>query len=95
MMDGSLLEEVTFRTLAGHLHEADRGQGIATTIFLSVLRGLWHPPLAGPVIGKIVVDLLRVHIPVDVCLALYWRNAESLLFPGLAHALRNAFTVDE
>ena len=39
------MEEVAFRMLDSHLHEAERGRGVRSAIFISAVWGLWHLPI--------------------------------------------------
>ena len=82
-----VLEEVTFRMLDTHLHEADRGRGLGSAVFVSAAWGLWHLPIAGELTWQAVGLLLYVHVPYGVCLSVFWRRTGNLLIPVLCHAL--------
>jgi len=92
-----VIEEVTFRMLDSHLHEADRRRGILSAVFISAAWGLWHLPILGEFNWETIGVLLYVHVPYGVCLSLFWRKTGNLLVPGLCHALgdaiRNAITM--
>jgi membrane protease YdiL (CAAX protease family) len=90
-----VLEEVVFR---GALDSYVGGTGIAgwrntaTAIGVAALWGLWHLPIMpDPLQLRVVVQLLAVHVPVGVFLALSWRAGGTLLWPALAHALIDAY----
>ena len=82
-----VLEEVTFRMLDGHLHEADRGRGVPSAVALSAAWGLWHLPIGPDLTWETVGILLAVHVPYGVALSLFWRKTGNLMIPGLCHAL--------
>jgi membrane protease YdiL (CAAX protease family) len=91
------MEEVTFRMLDSHLHEASRGRGVLSAVFIAAAWGLWHLPISGEVTWQTIAALLCIHVPYGVCLSLFWRKTGNLVVPGLCHALgdaiRNAITV--
>lgn len=82
-----VMEEVTFRMLDSHLHEADRRRGILSAVLISVAWGLWHLPIGDELSWSTVGLLLYVHVPYGICLSLFWRKTGNLLIPGFAHAL--------
>jgi membrane protease YdiL (CAAX protease family) len=81
------LEEVTFRMLDTHLHEADSRRGILSAVVISVLWGLWHLPIGNELSWASVGVLLYVHVPYGVCLSLFWRKTGNLVIPAFCHAL--------
>jgi membrane protease YdiL (CAAX protease family) len=84
------IEEVTFRMLDGHLHEADRRRGVGSALFISAAWGLWHLPIAGEVTWQALGLLLYVHVPYGVCLSMFWRKSGNLVVPATCHALGDA-----
>jgi membrane protease YdiL (CAAX protease family) len=85
-----VMEEVSFRMLDSHLHEADLGRGVLSAVWISVLWGLWHLPNAGEMTWQSIGLLMYVHVPYGVALSLFWRKTGNLLVPGLCHALGDA-----
>jgi membrane protease YdiL (CAAX protease family) len=85
-----VMEEVTFRMLDSHLHEADSGRGILSALFISVEWGLWHLPSGEELTWQGLGLLMYVHVPYGVCLSLFWRKTGILVVPGLCHALGDA-----
>jgi membrane protease YdiL (CAAX protease family) len=85
-----VMEEVTFRMLDSHLHEADRRLGVPSAAFISAAWGLWHLPIGEDLTWQSVGLLLYVHVPYGVCLSLFWRRTGNLAIPGLCHALGDA-----
>ena len=95
-----VMEEVTFRMLDSHLHQADKRRGVLSAAFISAVWGLWHMPILGEdLTWQAVGLLLYVHVPYGICLSLFWRKTGNLVVPGLCHALgdaiRNAITVGQ
>jgi len=92
-----VMEEVTFRMLDSHLHEADKWRGVRSVVFISAAWGLWHLPTGEELRWETVGILLYVHVPYGVCLSLFWRKTGNLVVPGLCHALgdgiRNAIMI--
>ena len=92
-----LLEEVSFRgAIDAHVHEDARGRDWRSAIFVSVLWGLWHLPVAhGLPLPLQVLELVGVHVLLGVPLSFAWRRTRNLAGPALAHAVidavRNAF----
>lgn len=84
------IEEVTFRMLDAHLHEADRGRGVSSAVALAAAWGLWHLPIDPDPTWATVGILLYVHVPYGVALSLSWRRAGNLAVPALCHALGDA-----
>jgi membrane protease YdiL (CAAX protease family) len=84
------IEEVTFRMLDSHLHEADLGRGVLSAVFISAAWGLWHMPIVPELTWGTVGVLLYVHVPYGVALSLFWRRTGNLVIPGLCHALGDA-----
>ena len=84
------VEEVTFRMLDSHLHEADRRRGILSAVFISAVWGLWHLPISEELTWSAVGILMYVHVPYGICLSLFWRRTGNLVVPGLCHALGDA-----
>jgi hypothetical protein len=85
-----VMEEVTFRMLDSHLHEADRRRGVLSAVFLSAVWGLWHLPIGEELTWQGLALLLYVHVPYGVALSLFWRQTDNLVVPGLCHALGDA-----
>jgi membrane protease YdiL (CAAX protease family) len=84
------VEEVTFRMLDGHLHEADLGRGVLSAVLISAVWGLWHLPIVPELTWGTVGVLLYVHVPYGVTLSLFWRRTGNLVIPVLCHALGDA-----
>jgi membrane protease YdiL (CAAX protease family) len=64
-----------------------------TALYVSVLWGLWHLPIAGgggQPLAATVAQLLVVHCAIGVPLSLGWRRTGNLAVPALAHALIDA-----
>jgi membrane protease YdiL (CAAX protease family) len=85
------MEEVSFRMLDSHLHEASGRPGILSAVGISAAWGLWHLPIGEEVTWLTVGALLYIHLPYGVCLSLFWRRTGNLVIPGLCHALGDAF----
>jgi Type II CAAX prenyl endopeptidase Rce1-like len=90
-----VIEEVAFR---GALDRYVGGSGFtgnrafATAAISGALWGLWHWPIVPePLHAAVVVQLLAVHVPIGVFLALSWRAGGTLFLPALAHALVDAY----
>jgi hypothetical protein len=66
--------------------------GLGTAIFISVLWGLWHLPIAPDnqsLAG--VVRLLALQVPLGILLSYTWRSSGTLLLPAVAHAWVDAY----
>ena len=88
-----LVEEVAFRgALDSHAQHPGEPHGLLTAIYVSVLWGLWHLPVAG---GESVVLLVVVMGTIGIFLSIFWRRSGNLAVPGATHAfidsMRNAF----
>lgn len=88
-----LLEEVVFRgALDSHVQHDGEHHGLPTAIYVSVLWGLWHYPVAG---GESVLALILVMGTVGIFLSIYWRKSGNLGVSGGTHAfvdaVRNGF----
>jgi membrane protease YdiL (CAAX protease family) len=88
-----VLEEVVFRgVLDSHVQHEGEHHGILTAIYVSVLWGLWHYPIAG---GEAVIALILVMGTTGIFLSIYWRRSGNLGVSGGTHAfvdsVRNAF----
>ena len=80
-----MVEEVTFRgVIDSHVHHPGERYGVASAIFVSVLWGLWHHPIAP---GATVLQLLVVQVVVGPFLSIYWRKSGNLMVPGFTHAV--------
>ena len=72
-----VLEEVAFRgALDAHVHRPGERRGLVTAVFVSVLWGMWHLPLADPAVPlwATLVQVLVVHGVVGVLLSYAWRQ---------------------
>jgi membrane protease YdiL (CAAX protease family) len=90
---GFVLEEVAFRgALDAHVHHPGEPRGLPGAVFVGVLWGLWHLPLAPPTapLWITLAQLVAVHGVLGVLLSYAWRRTGSLAAPGLAHALIDA-----
>ena len=91
-----LMEEVAFRgAIDAHVHHDGEGRGRVSAVFVSVLWGLWHLPVAtGFPLPVLVAELVVVHVALGVWLSYAWRRTRNLAAPALAHgvidAVRNA-----
>jgi membrane protease YdiL (CAAX protease family) len=88
-----LIEEVVFRgALDSHVQRPGESHGLLTAIYVSVLWGLWHIPVAG---GEAVVLLVLVMGTTGVFLSIFWRRSGNLAVSGGTHAfidaVRNGF----
>lgn len=87
-----VLEEVAFRgALDAHVHHPGEPRGILSAIAVSALWGIWHYPItpaAAPL--QTIGQLLLLHIPVGVCLSLFWRRSGNLIVPGATHAFMDS-----
>lgn len=87
---GFVLEEVAFRgALDAHVHHPGEPRGLPGAVFVGVLWGLWHLPLAPPTapLWITITQLVAVHGVLGVLLSYAWRRTGSMAAPGLAHAL--------
>jgi membrane protease YdiL (CAAX protease family) len=89
-----ILEEVVFRGLLdAHLYQPQQARGWGSAIFVSVLWGLWHYPVAphgaGPPLVQIGM-LIFVHTAVGVPLSMFWRRSGNLGVPVFTHAFIDA-----
>lgn len=91
---GFIVEEVFFRGgLDTYLHRGEKGTGWLSTIYVSVLWGLWHLPgaaLAQPNLLATVVSLVVAQIILGVPLSLLWRKSGNLAVPDTIHAVLEA-----
>ena len=87
-----LLEEVAFRgAIDAHVHHDGEGRGWTSAVFVSVLWGLWHLPVAsGLPLPLLVAELVVVHVALGVWLSFAWRRTHNLAAPALAHAVIDA-----
>jgi membrane protease YdiL (CAAX protease family) len=88
-----MVEEVVFRgALDSHVQHPGESHGLLTAIFVSVLWGLWHYPIAG---GESVVLLILVMGTTGIFLSIFWRRSGNLAVSGATHtfidSVRNAF----
>ena len=83
-----LIEEVVFRgVLDSHVQHEGEHHGILTAIYVSVLWGLWHYPIAS---GEAVVMLVLVMGTTGIFLSIFWRKSGNLGVPGGTHAFIDA-----
>lgn len=87
-----LLEEVAFRgAIDAHVHQDGDRRAWQSAVFVSVLWGLWHLPVAsGLPLPVLVAQLVVVHVALGVWLSLAWRRTRNLAAPALAHAVIDA-----
>ena len=87
-----VIEEVAFRgALDSHVHHSGEGRGWQTAMFVSVLWGLWHLPVAdGMSFPLLVLSLVVWHCAIGVPLSLAWRRSGNLAGPAFAHAAIDA-----
>lgn len=93
-----IVEEVFFRgALNSYLHQGESGAGWPSAVFVSVLWGLWHTPIIGPLSLIIVLQVVVVQLVIGLILSWYWRQSGNLAMPATIHAilsaLRNALMV--
>lgn len=95
-----VLEEVAFRgAIDAHIHEAsdknENGAAWISAVFVSLLWGLWHLPIAptreGTPVFAMILSLAAVHTAVGVPLSICWRRSGTLVLPAAAHALIDAY----
>ncbi len=95
-----VLEEVVFRgAIDSRVYEPsgkteDRAAWISA-IFVSLIWGLWHLPIAPtskntPVVS-VIFGLAAVHTAVGVPLSICWRRSGTLVLPAAAHAFIDAY----
>jgi membrane protease YdiL (CAAX protease family) len=87
-----VIEEVAFRgALDSHVQQPGEGRGRHSALFVSVLWGLWHLPVAGGMPFALLVGSLVVwHSLVGVPLSLAWRRSGNLAGPAFAHSAMDA-----
>ncbi|WP_372594192.1 type II CAAX prenyl endopeptidase Rce1 family protein [Actinotalea sp.] len=87
-----LLEEVAFRgAIDAHVHRQGTGRDWRSAVFVSVLWGLWHLPVAHGLPWPLqLVELVVVHVVIGVPLSFAWRRHRNLAGPALAHAVIDA-----
>jgi membrane protease YdiL (CAAX protease family) len=92
-----IVEEVVFRGLIdSHVHEPQQTKGIGSAIFVSVLWGLWHLPIAlvsGVDIFVIIFttsQLILFHTIIGIPLSIYWRKSGNLAVPAFSHGFIDA-----
>ncbi len=87
-----VIEEVAFRgALDSHVHRPGEGRGWQSAVFVSVLWGLWHLPVAdGMPLPLLVGSLVAWHCLVGIPLSLAWRRSGNLAGPAFAHAAMDA-----
>jgi membrane protease YdiL (CAAX protease family) len=83
-----VIEEVAFRgALDAHVHRPGEGRAWRSALFVSVLWGLWHLPVAdGMPLPLMVVSLVTWHCVVGVPLSFAWRRSGNLSGPAFAHS---------
>jgi membrane protease YdiL (CAAX protease family) len=96
-----VLEEVAFRgALDSHIYQPQTngrqsGSAWLSAIFVSVLWGLWHLPMAPiPSVSALAAGipaLIIVHTFVGVPLSFCWRASGTLALPAAAHALIDSY----
>lgn len=86
------MEEVAFRgAIDAHVHHDGEERGWPSAVFVSVLWGLWHLPVAsGFPLPVLVAELVVVHVALGVWLSFAWRRTRNLAAPALAHAVIDA-----
>jgi len=87
-----VIEEVAFRgALDSHVHHPGEGRGRHSALFVSVLWGLWHLPVAdGMPLPLLVGSLVGWHCLVGIPLSLAWRRGGNLAGPAFAHSAVDA-----
>lgn len=87
-----VIEEVAFRgALDAHVHQSGEGRGWQAALFVSVLWGLWHIPVAdGMSFPLLVLSLVIWHSAIGIPLSLAWRRSGNLAGPALAHSAIDA-----
>jgi membrane protease YdiL (CAAX protease family) len=84
-------EEVFFRgALDSYLHRDESGAGWFSAAFVSVLWGLWHMPIVGPLSIPVVLFLVSTQLVMGLILSWLWRQAGNLAMPGTMHAIIDA-----
>jgi hypothetical protein len=87
-----VIEEVAFRgALDSNVHQPGDGRGWQSALFVSVLWGLWHLPIAdGMPLPLLVGSLIGWHCIVGIPLSLAWRRSGNLSGPAFAHSAIDA-----
>jgi membrane protease YdiL (CAAX protease family) len=93
-----IAEEVFFRgALDSYLHAGEPGSGWASAIYISVLWGLWHTPIVGPISVTVVLVLVGAQLVAGLILTWFWRQTGNMAMPATIHAIidavRNALLV--
>ena len=84
-------EEVFFRgALDSYLHEGETGMGWISAAFVSVLWGLWHMPIVGPLSFTVIAVLVGSQLVMGLILSWLWRQTGNLSMPGTVHAIIDA-----
>lgn len=83
-----VMEEVVFRgALDSRVQQPGERHGILTAVYVSVLWGLWHIPVAGT---EGTVMLVVVMGTTGVPLSLWWRRSRNLAVSGGTHSFVDA-----
>ena len=86
-----VVEEVFFRgALDSYIHGCKPGQGWGSAAFVSVLWGLWHLPIVGPLSPIVVLQLVGAQLVIGLVLSWIWRQTGNLAMPGAMHAMLDA-----
>ncbi len=86
-----VVEEVFFRgALNSYLHRGEQGFGWASAAFISIVWGLWHMPIAGPLSILLILQLVGTQLVIGLILSWVWRRTGNLAMPGTLHAALDA-----
>lgn len=86
-----VVEEVFFRgALDSYLHRSESGFGWASAAYVSILWGLWHAPIVGPLTPTVVATLVGAQLFVGLLLSWAWRRTGNMVVPGTMHAVLDA-----
>lgn len=84
-------EEVFFRgALDSYLHRGEEGPGWVSAAFVSVLWGLWHTPIAGPLSVPLVLELVLFQLVMGLIFSWLWRQTGNLAMSATCHAILDA-----
>ncbi len=82
-----VVEEVFFRgALDSYLQRGEHGIGWASAAFVSVIWGLWHMPIVGPLSIAVILQLIGTQLVIGLILSWLWRRTGNLAMPGAMHA---------
>jgi membrane protease YdiL (CAAX protease family) len=84
-------EEVFFRgALDSYLHRGHHEADWGSAAFVSLLWGLWHLPIVGPLSLGVVLQILAAQLVLGLILSWTWRQSGNLAVPGTIHAIIDA-----